>query len=105
MIEITKQAWIDAVAAGETDNGFVQWSADQRCENEREALEPYRIAAMGRGWREGGGCIYDSTVFDSWKEAQSWSGEDDCGDDSMASSPTYSTWRECCESEGIKVEE
>lgn len=69
-------------------------------------LDPYESAARAAGWTHGGdgdGFIYDSNVFGSWKEAASWAGDEDCGDEDMATSATYATWRECCEGEGIEV--
>ena len=63
-----------------------------------------RHVAEAYGWRCGGDnndVIYDSKVFDSWKEAVSWSGDADCGDEAMQGSPVYSSWRDCCEGEGF----
>ncbi|MGE3307749.1 MAG: hypothetical protein AB7I52_17470 [Rhizobiaceae bacterium] len=71
----------------------------------RQSVDPYRKAAEAKGWRHGGdgdGFIYDSNVFDSWKEAVSWSG-DDGRDERERSSTIYATWRECCEAEDIEV--
>lgn len=63
----------------------------------------YQAAATAAGWREGGGCyILDGAVFDSWKEAVSWSG-DDGRDERERSSNLYDTWRECCEAEDIEI--
>lgn len=60
-------------------------------------------AASAVGWRIGDSIIYDSNVFDSWKEAVSWAGEDDAPDEKMQESRLYSTWVACCEGEGIEV--
>lgn len=69
-----------------------------------DALDPYRLAAEAAGWRFGGDdVIWNSKVFDSWKEAVSWSGDEEAPDQAMFDSATYSTWRECCEGEGIEV--
>lgn len=68
--------------------------------------DPYEFAARAAGWRIGGDnddVIYDGNVFDSWKGAVSWAGDESCGDEAMASSTTYSTWQECCEGEDIAV--
>ncbi|MFI0847763.1 hypothetical protein [Mesorhizobium sp. IMUNJ 23232] len=64
--------------------------------------DPYRAAAMAAGWREGGGYIFDGAVFDSWKEAVSWSG-DDGRDERERSSNLYATWKQCCEAEDIEI--
>lgn len=66
--------------------------------------DPYRTAAEAKGWREGGGYIYDSAVFGSWKEAVSWSGEEDGRDEDEQSSNIYDSWQECCKAEDIDVE-
>jgi hypothetical protein len=50
-------------------------------------------AARALGWERGGdfgGFIFDAAEFGTWKAAAS-------ADDA----PTYETWRECCEMEGI----
>lgn len=54
-------------------------------------------AARAQGWAEGGGYIYQSKDWDSWKEAVSWSGED-----GWPASPVYAGWTKCCEGEGIE---
>jgi hypothetical protein len=58
-----------------------------------EPAEHFR--AYNAGWRQGGdngGFWYDGKVFESWKAAASWSGED---------STTYGTAREVCEGEDL----
>jgi hypothetical protein len=61
--------------------------------------DPYETAARAAGWvREGdcGGVIYRSDDYDSWKAAVSWAPEH---------GSVYGSWRECCESEGIDIEQ
>jgi hypothetical protein len=59
----------------------------------------YEKLCREAGWKGNeGDCIWDSKVFSSWKEAVSWSGEEDAGPEAM-SSTTYTTWQQCWESE------
>ena len=60
----------------------------------------HEAAARSAGWMSGGGYIYDSDAFDSWKEAVSWCGEDG-RDERERDSKVYGSWKDCCLSEGL----
>lgn len=62
--------------------------------------DPHQAAAQAKGWVAGGGYVFHREHFESWKAAVSWSGTDGHEDH-----PLYGSWKECCESEGIDVEE
>jgi len=62
---------------------------------------PAELAARACGWDrkgDGPGIIYNRADFGSWKEAVSHGNEEGFG-------RTYDTWEECCEHEGIVIEE
>jgi hypothetical protein len=61
-------------------------------------------AARKAGWSEGGGYIYDTRVFGSWKEAVSWCGNDG-RDEAEKNSRVYTDWYECCAEEGLDLSE
>lgn len=63
---------------------------------------PYEAAARAKGWTrggDGGGIIYNTKQYDSWKEAVSWAGTDGPNNNG----PVYDSWEECCEGEAIDV--
>jgi hypothetical protein len=85
---------------------MVEWFAGWRARVKAElpplapAVDHYAAVAKAFGWRHGGdgdGFIYDSTQYESWKAALSWSGTG--GDNDKGT--IYATWRECCEAEDI----
>lgn len=76
-------------------------AAAPTAELEREEKRA-ELAATSQGWRLGDSIIYDSNVFESWKAALSYAG-DDGRDERERESRIYSTWRECCEGEDIDV--
>ena len=69
---------------------------------ENDCEHQFEDAARAAGWDEGGGIIYDTKVFESWKAAVSWSGESG-RDAAEQNSRTYDTWKECCKFEDIEL--